>query len=103
MEGGCQMNERLKEIVVYEHTTSKGRHYVGFKSKEYYERFIQQAERAEELKKEIEGRKKFELGTASNLNNLREQNQHYRQVLGHLLFTDDIEVLRIVTEALKGE
>ncbi len=38
-------------------------------------------QRVEELEKEIEGRKKFELGTASNLKILREQNQQYRQSL----------------------
>lgn len=35
----------------------------------------------EELEKEIEGRKKFELRKASNLKNLRELTQHYKQAL----------------------
>ncbi|WP_373894438.1 hypothetical protein [Virgibacillus sp. CBA3643] len=41
------MSERLE--IEYEHTTPKGRHYVGFKSKDDYERLIQRAELVGEL------------------------------------------------------
>ena len=54
--------------------------------------------RVEELGKEIEGRKKFELGTASNLKILRIQNQFYRQALEFYADESNYEFETIVSD-----
>lgn len=65
----------------------------------------------EELEKEIEGRKKFELGTASNLKNLRELNERRKQALEFYADTRSYEPRphikfdrgKKARQALKGE
>ncbi|WP_163538288.1 hypothetical protein [Gracilibacillus sp. YIM 98692] len=76
---------RLEE---YEHTTPKGRHYVGFKSKEDYERLIQQAERVEELeqsRKQLKRRLEKRYEKVRNLkvekSFLEQQNNRYQNAL----------------------
>ncbi|OEH52945.1 hypothetical protein AQ616_18750 [Oceanobacillus sp. E9] len=64
---------RLEEIIQYEHTTPKGRHYVGFKSEEDFKRLINQAQKAEELQAKVEG-------LIGNYKIAYSQNEHHRKL-----------------------
>ncbi|MDO6448107.1 hypothetical protein [Oceanobacillus profundus] len=68
------MSERLAEIAEYEHTTPNGKHYVRFKSKKDYERFLQQAECVDEL---VQDKKQL----LSVFKQLRDKAGQYRRAL----------------------
>ncbi|GLO64727.1 hypothetical protein [Oceanobacillus kimchii] len=97
---------RLEEIIQYEHTTPKGRHYVGFKSEEDFKRLIAQTQKTDELQAKVDELEKQIKRHRKEKYECMKNKQHYKQTLEELrektkesVWHADIYI--IVSEALE--